>query len=117
MPIPIHLFYVIYIYIKTIRTLSAASTNSDRKSANSLIKSVWCPGGLYTVASTNLKRDLSFTIYIHIYIKHQHFKRIIFKTRLLTNSEDININYSNTSPFAFQTRFMFITVILRGGLI
>ncbi len=33
----------------TIKTLSAASTNSDRKSSNSLIKSVWCPGGLYTV--------------------------------------------------------------------
>ncbi len=35
----------------TIKTLSAASTNSDRKSANSLIKSVWYPGGLHTVAA------------------------------------------------------------------
>ncbi len=34
----------------SIKTLSAASTTSDRKSPNSLIKSVWCPGGLYTVA-------------------------------------------------------------------
>jgi len=25
-------------------------------------RSVWCPGGPYTVASTNLKRDLSFTL-------------------------------------------------------
>ncbi len=32
------------------KTLSAASTNSDRKSPNYLIKSVWCPGGLYAVA-------------------------------------------------------------------
>ncbi len=31
----------------TINALSAASTNSDRKSENYLIKSVWCPGGLY----------------------------------------------------------------------
>ncbi len=45
----------------TIKTLSAASTNSDRKSANSLIKSVWCPGGLYTVANTNITGDLSLT--------------------------------------------------------
>ncbi len=33
----------------TIKTLSAASTNCDIKSPNSLIKSVWCSGGLYTV--------------------------------------------------------------------
>ncbi len=32
----------------TIKILSAASTNSDRKSPNSLIKSVWCSGGLYS---------------------------------------------------------------------
>ncbi len=36
------------------------STNSDRKSANSLIKSVWFPGGLY-IASTNVTGDLSLT--------------------------------------------------------
>ncbi len=47
----------------TIKTLSAASTNSDRKSANSLIKSVWCPGGLYTVASTKPHRDLSLILF------------------------------------------------------
>ncbi len=45
----------------TIKTLSAASTNSDRKSANYLIKSVWCPGGLYTLANTNITGDLSRT--------------------------------------------------------
>ncbi len=45
----------------TIKTLSAASNNSDRKSANYLIKSVWCPGGLYTVASTNITWYLSLT--------------------------------------------------------
>ncbi len=40
----------------TIKTLSAASTNSDKKSANAVIKSVWCPGGLYTVAKeTSIK--------------------------------------------------------------
>ncbi len=47
----------------TIKTLSAASTNSDRKSPNALIKSVWCPGGLYTVASTNITGDLSLTLF------------------------------------------------------
>ncbi len=44
----------------TIKTLSAASTNSDRKSAN---QSVWCPGGLYTVASTNITGDLSLILF------------------------------------------------------
>ncbi len=34
----------------TIKMLSAVSTNSDIKSPHSLIKSVRCPGGLYTVA-------------------------------------------------------------------
>ncbi len=38
-----------------------AYLHSDRKSANSLIKSEWCPGGLYTVASTNITGDLSLT--------------------------------------------------------
>ncbi len=47
----------------TIKTLSAASTNSDRKSLNYLIKSVWCPGGLYTVASTNITGDLSLILF------------------------------------------------------
>ena len=46
----------------TIKTLSATSTNSDIKSAYSLIKSVWCPGGLYTVASANITGDLSLTL-------------------------------------------------------
>jgi len=31
-------------------------------SVKQIIKSVWLPGRLYTVASTNLKRDLSFTL-------------------------------------------------------
>ncbi len=44
------------------KALSAASTNSDRKSANSLMKSVWCPGGLYTVASTHITGDLLLTL-------------------------------------------------------
>ncbi len=47
----------------TIKTLSAASTNSDRKSPNSLIKSALCPGGLYTVASTNITGDLSLILF------------------------------------------------------
>ncbi len=47
----------------TIKTLSAASTNSDIKSKNYLIKSVWCPGGLYTVASTNITGDLSLILF------------------------------------------------------
>ncbi len=47
----------------TIKTLSAAGTNSDRKSPNYLIKSVWCPDGLYTVASTNIKGDLSLILF------------------------------------------------------
>ncbi len=47
----------------TIKTLSAASTNSDRKSPNSWIKSVWCPGGLYTIASTNITGDLSLLLF------------------------------------------------------
>ena len=42
----------------TIMTLSADITNSERKSANSLIKSVWCPGGLYRIASTKVKQEL-----------------------------------------------------------
>ena len=33
----------------TIRTLSAVNINSDRKSANSLIKSLLCPGVRFTV--------------------------------------------------------------------
>ncbi len=41
----------------TIKTLSAASTNI--KSPNYLIKSVWCPGDLYILASTNIIGDLS----------------------------------------------------------
>ncbi len=47
----------------TIKTLSAASTNYDIKSPNSLIKSVWCPGGLYTVASKNIMGDLSLRLF------------------------------------------------------
>ncbi len=42
-----------------IKTLSAASINFDRKSPNSLIKSVWCLGGLYTIAYTNITGNLS----------------------------------------------------------
>jgi len=49
---------------------------------------------------------------MYFYIKHEHFKRSIFKTRFLSGFEDITINYSNTSTFASQMRFMFITVIL-----
>ncbi len=47
----------------TIKTLSAASTNYDRKSENYLIKSVRCPGGLYTIASTNITGDLSLIFF------------------------------------------------------
>ncbi len=43
----------------TIKTLSAASTN---KISNILIKSVWCSGGLYTLASTSIMGDLSLTL-------------------------------------------------------
>ncbi len=60
----------------TIKTLSAASTNSDRKSANSLIKSVWCPGGLYTVGSTNVNRDLLLTLITLIML----YKAQLFQT-------------------------------------
>ncbi|KAI7797972.1 potassium voltage-gated channel subfamily D member 1 [Triplophysa rosa] len=42
----------------TTRTLSAASTSSDKNPPNSLIKSVWCPGGLYTIARINFKNPL-----------------------------------------------------------
>jgi len=58
----VHLFHYLHVKSTTIRTLSAASTNSDRKFENYLIMSVWYSGGLYTAASTNLKRDLSFTL-------------------------------------------------------
>ncbi len=47
----------------TVKTLSAAGTNSDRKSPNYLIKSVWGPGGLYTVANTNIMGDLSLILF------------------------------------------------------
>ncbi len=47
----------------TIKNLSVANTNSDRKSPNYLIKSVWCPGCLYTVASTNIMGDLSLILF------------------------------------------------------
>ncbi len=47
----------------TIKTLPAASANSDRKSPNYLIKSVWCPGGLYTLTSTNITGDLSLILF------------------------------------------------------
>ncbi len=47
----------------TIKTLSVASTNSDRKSQNYLIKSVWCSGGLYILASTNITGDLSVILF------------------------------------------------------
>ncbi len=49
--------------LPTVKTLSAASTNSDRKSPNTLIKSVWCPGGLYRVANTNIMGDLSLILF------------------------------------------------------
>ncbi len=52
--------------LKQIRLYLPASTNSDRKSPNALIKSVWCPGGLYTVASTNIKWDLSLIFFLWI---------------------------------------------------
>ncbi len=51
----------------TIKTLSAASINSDRKSPNYLIQSVWCPGGLYTVASTNITVDLSLILFYFLF--------------------------------------------------
>ncbi len=51
------------------KTLSAASTNSDRKSPNYLIKSVWCPGGLYAVADGYI---ISF---------YQYFISILPKTK------------------------------------
>ncbi len=47
----------------TIKNVSAASSNSYRKSPNYLIKSVWCPGGLYTLASTNITGDLSLILF------------------------------------------------------
>uniref|UniRef100_A0A8C1R163 protein-tyrosine-phosphatase n=1 Tax=Cyprinus carpio TaxID=7962 RepID=A0A8C1R163_CYPCA len=53
----------------TIKSLSAASTNSDIKSAHSLIKSVWCPGGLYTVANQgNLISQFMIPLSLNIYI-------------------------------------------------
>ncbi len=86
----------------TIRTLYAASTNSDRKSANSLIKPLWCPGGLYTVASTKITGDLSLTLVsLDIYMEHHYFERIILETRPLRNTENIARNCSNTSLFTF----------------
>ncbi len=47
---------------QTIKTLSATSTNSDRKSANHFVNSAWYPGGLYSVASSNATGDISLTL-------------------------------------------------------
>ncbi len=47
-------------------------------------------------------------------MKHHYFKGFLLKVCLLRNTENIAINCSNlyTSPFAFWTRLIFITVIL-----
>ncbi len=49
-------------------------------------------------------------------MKHHYFKAVILKACLLRNTENIDINCSNTSPIAFWTWHIFITVILGGKL-
>ncbi len=51
------------------------------------------------------------------YMKHHYFKGVILKAGLLRNTENIVINCSNTSPFAFWTRLIFVTVILGGRFV
>ncbi len=54
------------------KTLSAASTNSDRKSPNYLIKSVWCPGGLYAVADGYNDGRFDYQYFAKKQTKHSH---------------------------------------------
>ncbi len=53
----------------------------------------------------------------HDNMKHHYFKGVILKACLLRNTEIIAIYCSNTSPFAFWMRLIFLTVILGGRLV
>jgi len=91
MPITMHLFVSTCILKSpTIRTLSAARTNSDAanhfvcKANHKVCMVAWSP-----VHSSQYKSQTWFVIYSrYCYIKHQHFERIIFET---SNSENITI--------------------------
>ncbi len=91
----------------TISALSTLTNRSERKSANSFRKSVYCPGGLYTVARAR-DRQIYFLIW-QFNIEHKYFEWVKPVSCFLSNIEK-SIYYYETAATTSLTRLVLITV-------